>query len=259
MGMEKPFKHRVRLALEQRVGAHDSMSPIERTLISRTTLSASYSPAAWFTVAALLPFVAARDDTPRRGPRTVYGIGDLEVMVRGLVYRDRRFAPRHIVGLLAGVKTPTGPRRPDSSGYPASDDLQPGSGSWDGIFGANYGYFGSSLAAFLSASYRLTSVGYRGYRRGGSFGATFTAQVPLGRRLAVTGGLDFTHTQRSLLPSGAAAEDTGGSLLSVTSGFLVALHGDWLLRLSVQTPIVQAWYGVQRESPTGILSLIVDL
>lgn len=259
MGMEKPFRHRIRLALEQRLGVHETQREPERVLISRTALSASYSPTAWLSAAALLPMVASWSAAPRREPRSLYGLGDLELMARALVFRDRSFSPRHLVGILGGVKAPTGPRRSDSSGYPAPDDQQPGSGSWDGLFGASYGYFGDTIAGFLSASYRLTSTGYRGYRRGGVVGATALVQLPVTRSLAITAGLDFSHTQRSVLPSAVPAPDTGGMLLSLSHGVLLALRTDWLLRLTIQTPVVQAWYGAQRESPTGILSLIVDL
>lgn len=256
MGVEKPFKNRIRLSLEQRLGVHQMRE--ERTLISRTALTGSYSPLAWLTFAALLPFVAAVN-FPDGEVRSVFGLGDLELLGRALFYRDRSFSPRHLAGVLVGIKTPTGPRRNDSTGYPAPDDQQPGSGSWDGQFGLSYSYFGDALAAFLSASYRLTSIGYRGYQRGGVLGVTALAQFPIGRSVAVSAGLEFSHTQRSLLPEGATAPDTGGSLLSVSQGLLVSLRQDWLLRFTIQTPVLQAFYGLQRETPTGVLALIVDI
>jgi hypothetical protein len=257
MGLEKPFRNRIRLALEQRLGAHEMGS--ERTLLSRTALSGSYSPAAWLTLGAQLPFIASFTAVPRRPATTVYGLGDLELLVRALVLRDRRFSPRHLVGLLAGLKAPTGPHRTDSRGYPASDDLQPGSGSWDGLLGASYSYFGDPVAVFLSASYPLTSAGSSGFQRGGALGATALGQLPLGRRLAVLLGLELGHTQRSRLASAVPAPDTGGTLLSISQGLLLALRTDWLLRFIVQTPVVQAWHGQQHESPTGVLSFLVDL
>lgn len=259
MGFEKPFKHRIRIALETRGGLHADPSSDERTLISRTTLSVSYSPTAWLSAAAQLPFAAAVTEAPTRQSRSVYGLGDLELMVRVLPLRDRRFAPRHLAGGLVGLKFPTGPRRTDSTGYPAPEDMQPGSGSWDGLFGLGYSYFGSAVAFFFSLSYRLTSPGYRDVLRGASLGGTALLQVPLGRRLALQGGLEAGLTERTRLAPEVWAPNRGGFLLSLSYGAVLALRPDWLLRLLVQSPIVQHWVGSQWESPTAILSLAVDL
>lgn len=259
MGMEKPFTHRVRLSLEQRAGVHSSPAQQERTLISRTALSGSYSPTAFLSFAALLPFFAAHTQTGQKESRTVYGIGDFELMARGLIFRDRSFSPRHLVGVLAGIKTPTGPRRTDSSGYPASSDMQPGSGSWDGLFGAQYSYFGESVALLLSASYRLSGTGYVDYRRGSVLGATAVVQIPVVRSVAINLGMDTSWTAQSVLSSGVLAPNTGGLLASLTYGVLIAVRPDWLLRFQLQTPVIQRFVGSQAESPTGILSLTVDL
>lgn len=259
MGQEKPFRNRVRLALEQRVGAHSSGDPAEQSLVSRTTVAASWSPLAWLTLGTSAPLVVVRSDTPQRPTRETVGFGDVEFLARALVFRDRRFSPRHLIGLLAGLKTPTGPRINDSSGYPAPDDVQPGSGSWDAIFGASYGYFGAQGSAFVSASYRHTTSGYHDYRRGPVLGVSTAVQLPLNRWSALVLGADFTHTQPSELAGGVRAPDTGGLLLSASPALLFALHQDWLLRFTVQMPVIQSWRGHQSETATGILSLIVDL
>lgn len=258
MGFEKPFTHRLRIALETRAGLHADPSSDERTLISRTTLSVSYSPTNWLSAAAQIPFAAAVTQAPTREDRSVYGLGDLEVMVRVLPLRERRFAPRHLAGGLLGLKFPTGPRRTDSTGYPAPEDMQPGSGSWDGLFGLSYSYFGSTLALFASFSYRLTSPGYRDVVRGDSLGGTLLLQVPIGRRLALQGGLEASLTGRTRLAPEVWAPSRGGFLLSLSYGAVLSLRTDWLLRLLVQSPIVQHWVGSQWESPTALLSLAVD-
>lgn len=259
MGQEKPFKNRVRLALEQRLGAHAAGRPTEQSLVSRTTVAASWSPLAWLTLGTSAPLVVVRSDTAQRPARETVGFGDVELLGRALVFRDRRFSPRHTVGLLLGLKTPTGPRVNDSSGYPAPDDVQPGSGSWDAVFGASYAYFGGIGSAFISASYRHTTTGYQGYRRGSVLGASAAVQVALSRWSALVLGADFTHTQPSQLVSGIRAPDTGGLLLAAAPGLLFALHQDLLLRFSLQVPVVQSWRGQQTETATGILSLVLDI
>ncbi len=259
MGQEKPFKNRVRLSLEQRLGAHATGEPVEQSLVSRTAVSASWSPLPWLTLGTLVPLVAVRSEAAQRAARQTVGLGDVELLVRALVYRDRRFSPRHIIGLVAGLKTPTGPRVSDTTGYPAPDDVQPGSGSWDGIYGASYGYFGTLGSAFLSASYRQTTPGYRGYQRGAVLGASLSFQFTVNRFSALVLGTDFTHTEPSLLDAATRAPDTGGDLLAATPGLLFALGQDFLLRLALQVPVIQHWRGRQSETATGIVSLVVDL
>lgn len=259
MGQEKPFKNRVRLALEQRLGAHSTGAPAEQSLVSRTAVSASWSPLSWLTLGTLAPLIAVRSEAAQLPARQTVGFGDVELLVRALVFRDRRFSPRHIIGLLAGLKTPTGPRVSDSTGYPAPDDGQPGSGSWDGVYGASYGYFGARGSAFLSASYRQTTAGYRGYQRGAVLGASLAFQFAVNRWSALVLGADFTHTEPSRLDSATRAPDTGGELLAASPGLLFALHQDVLLRFALQVPVIQSWRGRQSETATGVVSLVVDL
>lgn len=259
VGFEQPFRHRVRLGLESRAGVHEVPQEQERTFISRTTLTASYSPTRWLTAAAQLPFSAAWTQTPSRETRSVYGIGDLDVLLRALPIRDRGFAPRHLAGVVVGLKLPTGPRRVDSTGYPAAEDVQPGSGSWDGLLGVSYSYFGAAVAGFVSASYRLNSRGYREVQRGDSLGATLLMQVQVVRRLALQGGVELAHTQATRLASDAIAPNRGGFLASLSYGVLVSLGRDFLLRLAAQMPVIQLWRGSQWESTTVIAALAVDL
>ncbi|MFO0579555.1 MAG: hypothetical protein U1A78_36620 [Polyangia bacterium] len=261
MGIEKPFKNRVRLSLEQRFGGHSDPDRKERTLISRSTLSASWSPTAWLTLAAALPLAAGELRTLRAsGPtaRRVVGLGDLELYTRALVFRDRAFSPRHIVGILAGLKAPTGPRVADSSGYPAPDDFQPGSGSWDPLFGASYGYFGRELGVFASLSYRHTTTGRLDYRRGSVLGASALVQRSLHRAVSFGLGLELSHTRPDEL-RGISLPDTGGTVLAVAPQALIALRTDWLLRAALQIPVGPLGSRTQVEFPTGILALVVDL
>ena len=257
MGVEKPFKNRIRLALEQRVSAH--INEEGQTILARTTLAAAWSPVVWLTLGAALPAPSGERRSASGPLRRFVGLGDLEVYARPLVFREKRFSPRHLLSLLAGIKFPTGPRVNDSSGYPAPEDLQPGSGSFDPIFGASYGYFGAAVTAFSSLSYRHSTVGYNGYRRGAVLAATALVQRSLHRAVAVGLGLDMSHTRPDAVNDDHPLPQTGGTLLSLTPQLLFALHRDVLLRGALQIPIGQWWNESRVEFPAGILSLIVDL
>lgn len=260
MGAEQPFRNRVRLALQEHVGGHAQGPPEwrEHNVILRSALAVSYSPASLLTFGALVPMVALWSRGPGRARRHALGLGDAEFLARAVLYRDRRFAPRHLLGILGGIKTPTGPRLDDGAGYPTDDD-QPGSGSWDPFAGASYSYFGDALALFASASYRYTTVGWHGYRRGPLLGATLMAQVQPRRFLALAGSLDLRFSEADVDGDGARVADTGGTVLSVGPSVLLSPRPDWLLRLSVQVPIAQFLNGSQKEDPSVILSLVRDI
>jgi hypothetical protein len=263
MGVEIPFRNRVRLALEQRVGGHRTgLGPgEEEDVTARTSLLVSYSPARWVTLGAMLPGGGGQSSAPGglSETRRRYGLGDLELLARFLPFRDRSFAPRHVAGLLVGLKVPTGPRVSDSSGYPAPDDRQPGTGSWDPIFGAGYSYFGEDLSVFATINYRLATPGPRATQRGSVLGASVVAQRALGLRLAVALGVDVGYTAADQFPDGAPLPQSGGVVVALTPGLLIQPRTDFLLRLAVQVPVAQAWSGEQHEYPTGILAGVVDL
>jgi hypothetical protein len=259
MGQEKPYKYRVRLGFEERLGAHFEGEPSERNLVSRSAVAASFSPTGWLTLGALLPLVAVRSDSQLTPAATTVGLGDAEFVVRALVFRDRHFSPRHTLGLLLGLKAPTGPRVNDSTGYPAPGDVQPGSGSWDPLVGASYAHFGGLLSEFVSASYRHATTGYQGYRRGSLLGVSLAAQLAASRWSALLLGADISYATPSVLASGVVAPDTGGLLIAASPGLLFALRPDWLLRVVMQVPVAQIWRGQQFETTTLVLSLTVDL
>src|SRR5437764_1267388 len=76
MGQEKPFKNRLRLALEERVGAHSTGALgalYEQSLVSRTTLAASFSPLPWLTLGTAVPLVVVRGDGAAQASRHTVG------------------------------------------------------------------------------------------------------------------------------------------------------------------------------------------
>ena len=176
-----------------------------------------------------------------------------------MVFRERRFAPRHLLSLLAGVSFPTGPRVHDSTGYPVPEDLQPGSGSFDPVFGVSYGYFGSAVTVFSSLSYRHATPGRGGYRRGSILSGTALLQRSVHRAVALGLGVELRHTRPDALSNMLTLTETGGTIMALTPQLLFALHRDVLLRVALQAPVGQWWNERKQEFPTGILALVIDL
>ena len=112
-------------------------------------MSVGYGITADFTISARLPVVVRTDIKeaahvhPGAGAPAVgtvdflgdsAGIGDLSLLGQYRFYNNR--ATRTELALLLGVKAPTGvTNRHTDTGEPFDAEFQPGSGSWDGLFG----------------------------------------------------------------------------------------------------------------------------
>ena len=261
MGVEKPYKNRVRLSLEERFGGHTAGTGDESdaTWTLRSSLFASWSPDSRFTVLAMAPLVATWIQTRSQPWQNATGLGDAEVSGRGVMFRDRSFSPRHLLSGLIGLKIPTGPRLHDDAGYPFAEDDQPGSGSWDPFAGLSYGYFGEKISVFSSGSYRYTTTGRRGYKHGQSVGGTAGVQFqPIGV-VALSLAADFRWAAADRLPGGIDAPNTGGAMLALTPAITIAPVERWLIRLAVQIHVADWLYGNQTESHAVMLSTVVDL
>lgn len=261
-GLERPYKNRVRVAVEERygsLGVGDSSSG-QRVDFLRSVLVGSWSPTSRLTLSALLPWSTAWIQ-PVGGRRAeANGLGDLELAARGVIYRERNFSPHHLVWLTGGLKFPTGPRVYDGDGYPLSDDDQPGSGSFDPFAGASYAWFsGELLSAYGSASFRYPTAGPRGYRRGAQLGGSAALQVQPWLWGAFVLGADITWAAPDTLPSGAASPSTGGLVGYVAPALLVSPRTDLLIRLVVDVPVVRVLYGEQSVGPQVALSLAYDI
>jgi hypothetical protein len=232
---------------------------LEHTYNLRSALAVAWSPVSRLTIGTFVPWMTTwlvHDGKTQ----TINGLGDMELSARVLVVRDRKFAAHHLFWLNGGLKFPTGPRINDDQGYPYSDDDQPGSGSWDPFAGLTYAWFsGDKWSAWGSASYRYTTPGWHGYRRGSVLGWTTAAQLQPWHWMAFTAGLNGRWEQADLLSNGNAAPDTGGVIVSVAPGVLVSPRTDVLLRLLVDVPVAQELNGKQHVGPQVMLSLNWDV
>lgn len=260
-GVERPYRNRVRAAIEERYGSLSTGADLNyrRVDFLRSTLAAGWSPIDRLTISALLPWVTAWLAPAGAPTETVNGLGDLELSARAVVYRERGFAPHHLLWLSAGLKMPTGPRVYDDTGHPFSDDDQPGTGSWDPFFGATYAWFSEEIFSFYSsANYRLTTAGPRGYRRGSALGVSAALQMQPFRFAAFTLGADVTWVVPDTLANGSDAPSTGGTVGYLALGALASPLTDLLIRVTVDVPIVRVLDGVQNVGPQVSLSVAYD-
>jgi len=259
LGLEQPYRHRVRVAVDERVTSHDSgAGELQRTTTQlRSTL---HLPHGRVLVGAALPWVTARSSHAGAAAHVLNGLGDLEATLRIVVYRDRRFAPRHLVALTGGVKAPTGPRLEDGDGYPLPEDEQPGTGSWDPIAGASYAWVpGGLVSTLIAASYRHGTPGRRGDQRGGVLSSQALVQLQPLERLAIAAGLEVTWRAADRFASGAAQPDSGGAVLWAAPALLIVPARALVLRVAAAIPLASALAGTQREGAQVGLTLAWDI
>ncbi|MDB4969556.1 MAG: hypothetical protein JWN44_5245 [Myxococcales bacterium] len=262
VGVEQPYRNRVRAGIEERYGSHtqgDGLNATDLQLL-RSALFAAWSPHPRITVGLVVPWMTTWL-TPATGrPAVVNGLGDFELSGRVLIARDKSFGAHHLLFGTAGLKMPTGPRLRDDEGFPYPDDDQPGSGSWDPFVGATYAWYSGALwSAFASGSYRYTTTGWHGYTRGMQAGWNAVVQAQPWDWGAVQLFIDGNWMRHDTLASGGAMPNTGGTVVRLGPAVVYSPRMDLIVRLAASLPVVQAFEGVQRDGAQVMLSLIWDI
>lgn len=262
VGVEQPYENRVRAGLEERYGsrAQGDAGTGESLQLLRSALFGAWTPHPRITVGLVVPWMTTwlTEASGRRA--LINGLGDMELSGRVLIARDRRFAAHHLFWGTAGLKLPTGPRLRDDAGYPYADDDQPGSGSWDPFVGLTYAWYSGGLwSAWASGSYRYTTRGWRGYRRGMQAGWNAAVQAQPWDWGAVQLSLDGNWQAPDRLASGNAMPDTGGTVLRLGPGFVASPRTDLMVRVGLTLPVLQAFDGRQRDGLQVTASLVWDI
>jgi hypothetical protein len=261
-GVELPYKNRLRVTVDERYGSLSlgEGDDLERVQFLRSTLAVSWSATKWLTFDAKLPWLTSFIGYGTAPYALVNGLGDLELAGRFVLFRERGFAPHHLLSASAGLKMPTGYAAHDSDGALVSDDDQPGSGSWDPFGGVTYAWLsGDLLSVFASTGYRYTTGGWHGYRRGMSVGASAMLQVQPRPWGAVQVGIDGGWQAADRFGDGSTAPDTGGTVVYAAIGLLGRVAPDWLARAVVDVPAVVALNGHQTVGPQVAVSMTYDL
>jgi hypothetical protein len=155
---------------------------------------------------------------------------------------------------------PTGYRAYDgSSGFPISDDDQPGSGSWDPFASVTYGWFSERmLSLFSSTSGKWTTHGWHGYTRGAGLNSSTALQLQPRNWVAAQAGFDWVWAAADKLGNGAAVPNTGGFVGYVMLGAMVNPWRDLLLRAVVDVPVATALNGQQSFGPQAMFQVAYD-
>lgn len=260
MGAEQPFAGRLRASLEARYRGDAMGEPgvTEVTLRElRTDLALAYAPTRNLQLSLTAPLLLRQATYVNLGQDRVTSLGDVELRARTLLFRDRNFAPRHLVELRAGLKVPTAPQLHNDQDQALSSNVQPGTGSFDPLLGLSYAHFRAPWSGYVSLIGALPLGGYDGMTPGASLKSTLAVQYQplnlLSFRAGLDSRLDGVSTQHGL-----AEPDTGGFISFATAGLLLSPTQDLVVHAGVAWPVVQALLGYHRETPLASIGVTRD-
>lgn len=261
MGAEQPFAGRLRVALEGQYRSDAvGRATVDRVELQelRTSLSVAFTPVRSLMLSLSLPFVGRELTDVTLARERLLTVGDAELHARIYVFRDREFAPTHLLGFAVGLRVPTGPLLRDPSGNYRAPELQPGSGSFDPSAGLTYLMSADPWSVFVSEVVYAPTRGAAGFRVGVSWRGTHALQHQFLRQLALRAGINHRLEARSW--NGSAAEpDSGGLIGFATLAAIWNPIDDLVLLVELQLPVLNALHGVHDEGAFATVGAVYDL
>ena len=261
VGFEQPKGQRVRTSgtvrhRNDRIG--DPESDELRLAEQRMELAGAYSPTDRWTLSLMMPLVHRLVSTVNLAEADIWAPGDLEFRARAVVWRDRKFAPRHLVSLIGGLEFPTGSIERDAEGVPLPLEFQAGTGSWDPIAGASYTMFSDPWSVYVSSIAVFPTKGTTDMNVGTSFRQTALGQFQPWHFLAFQVGAEFRIDQPGYM-AGVRDPNTGGHITYGTFGLIGLPHDKVLLHFTLAVPMIQRLDGNHVEGLAMTAGLVYEI
>lgn len=261
VGFEQPKAHRFRSSAtvrhrNDRIGDPD----FDQLQLSeqRIEFGAAYSPIDRLTLSMMMPVVRRLVTAVNLAETDIWAPGDLDFRMRGVIFRDREFAPRHLLSLIAGLEFPTSSIERDGDGRPLPLEFQSGTGSWDPIAGASYAMFLDPWSLYVSSIAVFPTEGVAETRAGNSFRQTVIAQFQPWSFLGFQVGAELRVDGPGFI-EGLRDPNTGGHITYGTLGVVAMPHSSVLLHLTAAIPLVQRLDGAHEEGLGIIGGLIYEI
>lgn len=194
------------------------------------------------------------------------GLGDISIFGQ---YRFFNADNRH-ASVILGLKTPTG--EDDEAGHSptekAETPLQPGSGSWDGLFGLSYTQISGPYSFDASFLYNLSGEGDQDTVIGDAFSYNFAVSYRLGGGSAPVFYAERTQSAIDLILelNGEWREEeetgsekngnSGGNGVYLSPGIRFSSASNWSLSGSVGVPVVNNFNGDQVEPDYRVITAL---
>jgi len=260
MGVEKPFKNRLRVSLELRYRTDLIGEPkVDQIFLAelRADAQVAWAPTEDLFLLATLPSLRRTVRYVNDAQTTTLGLGDLEVRIKNFVYRDQSFSPIHLVAILAGIKMPTAPAEYTPDGKRLPTEAQPGTGSWDWMVGVSYAFFAHPWSFYSSALGSAPLRGTSDFRASRSIRTTLRVQRQFGTLFAARLGTDTRLDARSF-EDGRPERDSSGFIGFASGELVVSPTNELLFSLSASIPVFQALAGFHHEGPVFGFAAVYD-
>jgi hypothetical protein len=229
---------------------------LRKRTVNSFILEANYGLSQKFSISTLFTFI--------NQSRNISSYGNISSRLNttglsdGVILLKYNVIPLSIVNqfelsLGGGVKLPIGNSTLRSDGILIPADMQPGSGSWDGIL---WGYVSKGFVPvipmniFLNGSYRANGTNNRfgeSFQQGYSFGNELFINLGAGYRTNTFFDFTLMFRYRSTAKDsfdGAEVPNTGGDWLYFVPGMNGKLSDHFTARLSGQIPVHRSGYSI---------------
>lgn len=184
------------------------------------------------------------------------GIGDLSVLAQ------YRFLARQTVdvSVIGGIKAPTGKTDVKDGGEKLETEFQPGTGSWDWLFGASASINFGRIGLHGNVLYNLTTEGSQNTEIGDAFfynlGVVYSLSSGEGE---AHHGHDHSHLKWDIMLElngeyrekneidGEKEDNSGGDVIFLSPGIRISSSDKWSLFLSVGKSIYDDFNGRQTD------------
>ena len=261
VGFEQPKANRVRTSatLRHRNDSIGETAVDELTLSEqRLELAGAYSPTDRISLSLMMPLVHRLITEVNLAEASIWAPGDLDFRVRGVIWRDRKFAPRHLVSLIGGLEFPTSSIEYDTDGVPLPLEFQAGTGSWDPIVGAAYTMFSDPWSVYVSSVAVFPTTGIADTRASTSFRQTALGQYQPWTFLAFQVGAEFRLDGPGYI-GGVRDPNTGGHITYGTLGLVALPHEKVVMHVTAALPLIQRLDGTHREGFAFTAGLVYEI
>ncbi len=192
------------------------------------------------------------------------GVGDIALLAKYSLYRDRMFNASREVSLIAGIELPTGSRH-EEEGEALDDQIlsateQSGSGTTNFIVGGAGVWTLAPAIVYGDVTYEMYGSN-AAYQFGNALGTRLGASLPVPhvKPLRVTGEFighflarDHSDTPgNGVLPDGKV-DNSGSDTLFIAPGLEWRIHPNWVLKPAVQIPVYQNMRGTQLKTDYNV-------
>jgi len=261
VGFEQPKANRVRTSatLRHRNDSIGETAVDELTLSEqRLELAGAYSPTDRISLSLMMPLVHRLITEVNLAEASIWAPGDLDFRLRGVIWRDRKFAPRHLVSLIGGLEFPTSSIEYGTDGVPLPLEFQAGTGSWDPIVGAAYTMFLDPWSVYVSSVAVFPTTGIADTRASNSFRQTALGQYQPWTFLAFQVGAEFRFDGPGYI-GGVRDPNTGGHITYGTLGLVALPHEKVVMHLTAALPLIQRLDGTHREGFAFTAGLVYEI